>query len=226
MKVYKLTSQDMMTLNETLWGPGVTHTASGMGELCSAGWLHAYSSPLLALFLNPIHANIKNPRMWEAEGSGNMKDDRGLKMGFSSLTTIREIPILEPTVTQQIAFGILCALKVYHDPAFVKWAESWLSGEDRSANAADAARATVAADAAYAPARAATNAAYAAAAYAAAAYAAAAYAPARAATNAVDAAVDAAYAAYAADYAVHAAAVDAAVDDIDLIAIAEEAMGY
>ena len=226
MKVYKLTDQDNMTMNKTLWGPGVTHTASGEGELCSSGWLHAYSHPLIAAFMNPIHANITNPRLWEAEGSGFEKDDRGLKMGFQELKTIREIPMPEPTTTQRVAFGILYTMKVCHNSAFVEWANGWLSGEDRSAHAASAAYAGVSAAR---DARAAAYAAYAGSAARAGAYAAsavadaAAYAAAAAAyaADAVDAAsVDAAWAARAVVYAADAA------DDIDLIAIAEEAMGY
>ena len=57
-KLYKLTDQNHQTRNNTKWGAGVTHTASGQGDLCTAGWLHAYTSPLLAVLLNPIHANI------------------------------------------------------------------------------------------------------------------------------------------------------------------------
>ena len=40
---------------------------------------------------------------------------------------------------QQKAFCILCALKVYQEENFVKWANKWLTGEDRSSNSAGAA---------------------------------------------------------------------------------------
>lgn len=41
MKLYKLTDSHGRTYNDTQWGPGVTHEASGEGELCGPGWLHA-----------------------------------------------------------------------------------------------------------------------------------------------------------------------------------------
>ena len=69
MTLYKLTTQDGVTRkgehNETKWGDGVEHTASGEGDLCGPGWLHAYEDPLVAAFMNPAHANITNPReLW------------------------------------------------------------------------------------------------------------------------------------------------------------------
>jgi len=199
-------------MKKTLWGEGISHTASGEGELCSAaGWLHAYSHPLLAVLLNPIHANIKNPKLWEAYGSGLKKSDHGLKLGFTKLTTKKEIALPVITDTQKIAFAILCALEVCKEPRFVTWANNWLSGKDRTADAA-----------AYAVANAAANATYAAINAARAAYYAAYYV------------VDAAY--YAADAARYAAkdyynvyiatAANNVNNDIDLIKLAKKAMKY
>jgi hypothetical protein len=67
MILYKLTDKDGYTrrgrTGETLWGPGVSHTATGdEAELCTDGVIHAYTDPWLGLFLNPIHANIDHPR--------------------------------------------------------------------------------------------------------------------------------------------------------------------
>ena len=42
-------------------------------------------------------------------------------------------------INQKIAFGILCALEVYKDEKFRTWADSWLSGSDRSYDAAKSA---------------------------------------------------------------------------------------
>jgi DNA-binding sugar fermentation-stimulating protein len=40
----------------------------------------------------------------------------------------------------RIAFGVYCALKVYHEPKFRVWAMRWLNGKDRTrASAASAA---------------------------------------------------------------------------------------
>ncbi|KKL58315.1 hypothetical protein LCGC14_2226540, partial [marine sediment metagenome] len=59
--LYKLTDSNDQTYGKTQWGPGIEHAASGKGPLCTEGWLHAYTDPLLAVLLNPIHGNYKDP---------------------------------------------------------------------------------------------------------------------------------------------------------------------
>lgn len=192
-KLYKLTNANGQTRNNTQWGKGMTHSGTGEGELCSEGWIHAYTHPLLAVLFNPIHAKFETPRLWEARGFGKKKSD-GLKVGFQSLTTVKEIPLPKITTTQKVAFAILVAKKVYKDAKWNEWADKWLSGENRTADdAANAAYAAYAADAAASAARAADAAYYAAyyatyaAAYAAANAARAANAAARAAAHAAEA---------------------------------------
>ena len=69
MKLYKLTDEHNKTHGGTEWGKGVTHRAKGGGkELCTQDVIHAYKHPLLAILLNPIHANFGKVRLWEAEG--------------------------------------------------------------------------------------------------------------------------------------------------------------
>jgi hypothetical protein len=136
-KLYKLTDQRGQTQNNTQWGPGVSHSGTGIGELCGPGYIHAYTSAELALFLNPGHANFHEPRLWEAEGEIAL-NDCGLKVGCITLTTIRELPVTMPTKTQCITFGILCAMEVYNEPDWRTWAQNWLNGTDRSAASAEA----------------------------------------------------------------------------------------
>lgn len=221
-RLYKLTDRDGKTRagthNETQWGENVTHTASGRGrELCTSDVIHAYEHPLVAAVMNPAHANLSDPVLWEATGEVVARDG-ALKCGVKTLTTLRRIPLPVLTTEQRVRIAIRCALDVYTAPAFVIWARGWLDGADRSRDAARAA----AADAARAAA-AACAAAYADA-YAAAAAAEAAYA----ADDAADAA-DAAYAAAAA--AAARAAADAAraaragvAAAFDLVAIIQESI--
>jgi hypothetical protein len=143
VKLYKLTDKDGYTRrgqsNALLWAVCVTHTAKGKGtQLCTDGVIHAYLSPELALFLNPIHAAISQPRLWEAEGAV-VAEEGQLIVGVKSLTVLCEITAVQPTTEQRVKFAILCALSVYKDTAFSEWAENWLSGKDRSAEAAWAA---------------------------------------------------------------------------------------
>ena len=153
MRLYKLTDENAQTHGGCQWGEGVTHSGTGEGEMCGPGWVHAYTDPLLAVLLNPIHANFAHPRLWEAEGDV-AKTDHGLKVGCRSLTTIREIPLPEVSIEQRVRFAVLCAQRVCDDPAWTTWADRWLSGEARSEDterAADAAAwAAWAADAAWA----------------------------------------------------------------------------
>jgi hypothetical protein len=196
---YKLTDSNMQTRNGYQWKIGELKEVSGTGDLCTGGWLHFYSGPLLAILLNPIHADLKNPRLFRAEVSGKFKDDSGLKQGWSKAKLVKELKIPEITANAAAAFAILCSLKVYKEKSYVKWAKNWLLGKDRTY-------------AAYAAANAATDAAAAATDAAAAAYAdtAAAYADTAAA--------------YAADTAAHAA--DAAAEPLNLIKIVKRALEY
>ena len=201
MKAYKLTDKNNRTKNDTQWGLNVSHTVTGTNEnLCSDGWIHFYTEPLMAVLMNPIHAKFIKPKLWEAEASGEMSHEL-LKSGCKTLTTIKEIPLPKVSRIQRIAFVILCAKEVCKDEKWNSWADKWLSGEDRSKEtAAAAANAAAGVAAGYAAFHAAFHAAYAA---ANAAYAAA---------NAADVA------------AVYAAANAAA--KVNFIEIAKKAMTY
>ena len=155
---YKLVSQTMETRN-TQWKVGEKVTAKGdSNELCTDGVLHQYASPLMAVFFNPVHADIKNPRLFRVECSPIVADD-GTKQGVKEQTLVEELPLPIITPEQHTTIAIKCALEIYKEPSFVAWAHEWLSGKNRSKEAADAA--ADAADAARA-ARAARAAAYAA----------------------------------------------------------------
>ena len=136
MIVYKLTKQNLQTYGGYQWKPGITRETDGRGNLCGPGWLHYYHDPLLAVLLNPIHANIDTPIMWEAEAEGLHRDDNGLKGGCTRLTLIRQIDPPQITTEQRIRFGILCAKAVCDSPEWNAWADRWLDGSDRSVETA------------------------------------------------------------------------------------------
>jgi hypothetical protein len=218
VKLYKLTDENGNTKNNMHWDIGTMHEVSGAPKLCSSTVIHAYTSPLLAVFMNPAYGAFSNPLAFEAEGEVLVSD--GTKVGVQKLTIQRScVELPKVSQTQFVAFGILCALEVCISPSFVSWANKWLSGVDRSKAAA------------YAAYDAACAAAYDAAADAAvyAASAASAASAAYAAYDAYDAAADAARAAYAA----YAAAADAAravaasaAASIDFQRLAEKALTY
>ena len=138
MTLCKLTNEYNKTYNDTQWGEGVTHVTSGECELCGSGWIHYYDSPLVAVLLNPIHANFIYPHLWSIKINGEIKKGHDSKFGTTSLTTIERIPLPEINPTQKIIFGILCAFEVYHDEEFKAWGERWIDGTDRSVEAAEA----------------------------------------------------------------------------------------
>ena len=140
MKVYKLTDQNMRTYGGFQWELGVKpEPRNGKGDLCGPGWFHCYSHPLLAVLFNPIHADISNPRLFEATAVGKSKHDNGMKSGYVSLKLTKEIPVPEITLTQKVAFSILVSKLIYKDSKYNKWADNWLSGHDRSAESATSA---------------------------------------------------------------------------------------
>ena len=139
--IYKLTDQKMQTHGGYQWVLNEQREVSGTGELCTGGWLHAYSHPLLAMLLNSLHANFQNPRLFKAHGGGKTKRDGQLKLGVTKLTLIEEMPLPEISTEMRVKFAILCAQKVIgkHCPEWSAWAKKWLAGTDRSERAAYAA---------------------------------------------------------------------------------------
>jgi len=145
MITVKLTDEKCQTYGRMQWGPNVTHeVAEWTSELCSAGVIHYYEGETeqqalaLAILMNPIHGGFSPARAWECEVGGPFVTDR-TKSGCASLTTIREIAVPEVTVEQLVEAVLRVVLCVYDEPGWVAWAEKWLSGEDRSADAAAAA---------------------------------------------------------------------------------------
>jgi len=132
-KCFKLTRPDRTTYNGYRWATLRWHETSGEGGLCGLGWLHAYTDPLLAVLLNPIHANLHKFVLWEARGAGERKDDRGLKVGYSRMRLIKKLPVPMITLEQMVRFAVFCSLEVYNEQPYVAWANQWLQERaDRS----------------------------------------------------------------------------------------------
>ena len=152
---YKLTDQDMQTHQGFQWVLNKKQTIDIPGNhLCSDEVFHFYDSPEMAVLMNPIHANIKNPRLFKV--SCNQVSHDGTKGGSKWMVLKQEIALPVFTTNQKVAFAIYCSLSYYKEKSFVSWAENWLSGKDRSARATAAAydAADAAYNAAYAAARA------------------------------------------------------------------------
>ena len=154
MKLYKLTDEQGRTRagedNELTWAVGVAHKTAGTGtRLCTADVIHAYEHPLIAVLMNPVHADFDPARMrlFVAEGEIVAREGQ-LKCGVHALKIVEEIAVPTLTTEQRVKFAILCAKLVCKDAAWNAWADKWLSSEDRSAWAEEAAWAAWAAEAA------------------------------------------------------------------------------
>jgi len=137
MKIaYKLIGSEMKTHKGFQWELGKWYETTGEGGLCSPGWLHFYNDPLVGMFMNPIHANIKNPRLFRAEVKGKFLDDHGLKCGYTKARLVEELTVPQISPVQRVRFAIFCVKEVYKEKKWNKWADNWLSGKDRTTNAA------------------------------------------------------------------------------------------
>ncbi|MFQ5495668.1 MAG: hypothetical protein ACE5EX_09850, partial [Phycisphaerae bacterium] len=149
-------------MGETLWLPGEWHEAKGLADqgLCTDGWLHFYADPLLAVFHAPWHGQPEygRYRLWECEVDGEVRHDGLIKSGARRLRVVREIGVPVVTTINCVAYSVLCAMSVCDAPGWVRWAERWLSGVDRTHDAARAAAWDPARDAAWAAAGAAAQA--------------------------------------------------------------------
>src|SRR3990167_243694 len=144
--LYKITRLDLTTYGGFQYTPKAwTPTLTGRGDICGSGWYNAYTHPGLALLLNPIHGNYSMPfRLWRAEGVIGI-NDHGLKVGITRLRLVQELQMPTITTESRVSFALLAALAVYPtSAAFTQWAESWLSGADRTEAAASEASAAAA----------------------------------------------------------------------------------
>jgi hypothetical protein len=206
--LYKLTDEFGNTKNQTHWAEGTRHEIAkelrdSTQPLCSKHYYHAYENPLVAVFMNPSHANFRNPILWRATGWVSKRNGQ-LKCGCFTLRTLQQIPLPVLTTNQRVRVAIQCALKEPQTESFKSWAKNWLSGVDRTFKTVTATQA-------------------------AAIYAA--HAAVYAAAYATQAAADAAAAADAVDAAVYATHADAAVANavvyaapLNLIAIIKRAI--
>lgn len=145
----KLTDQNMKSYGGFQWKLGVpVPPLSGEGRLCSEVFYHFYDDLLVGLFMNPIHADIKNLRAFEAKVSGKSENDNNSKCGYTEATLTKELEVPKITLNQRVAFAIFCSLEVYKEEKYVVWAKSWLNGNDRTKEATAAATWAWAAEAA------------------------------------------------------------------------------
>jgi len=144
--LYKLTDKNGMSglyySNPLQWSEGVEHEITPSlrdksQALCSSSYIHAYENPLVAVFMNPVHARFKQPILWKATGQV-VKRDRKLKCGCFSLRVHEKLELPVISTTQRVKIAIYCSLVHETSEQYKNWATKWLSGEDRTKDSAAA----------------------------------------------------------------------------------------
>ncbi len=132
MKCYKILNGAMESFNGCKWYLGKWKKADKLGVFCSPGGFHGYEHPLLAMLHNPVHARIDDPRLFEAEAGGKIARDGEMKLKAQRMRVVLEIRVPTISIAQRVDYGVRCAKAVYSDPKWTCWADSWLSGADKS----------------------------------------------------------------------------------------------
>ncbi len=134
MRKYILTDPQGMAANGKRVAVGkVTHSIGAPNDIYSQVAKLCADSPLLAVLQNPTYRpdaghHLFQIDQWEVSVTGDKP---------RAYTVIKELPPpQEISLLQRLAFAILALVEVYREPAYLKWADNWLSGADRSANAA------------------------------------------------------------------------------------------
>lgn len=89
-----------------------------------------YTSPLLAVFFNPVYEQYPNLKIHECSGVNG--ETYGLRNSWTELVIHQEIPVVKPTLEQFLTFGIVCSLTVNNHQLFTTWALNWLKNIDRT----------------------------------------------------------------------------------------------
>jgi len=90
------------------------------------------ASPLVAIMLNPWHAQLENPKMLELHFTSIAIDSSHPTIRMN----VREVEVPEITTDQKIIFALLTISEIYKNDQFNRWASAWISGSDRSAESA------------------------------------------------------------------------------------------
>lgn len=102
------------------------------GEIVSRNIWECADSPLLAVMINPLHAEFVRPRLFELRGDF---DDKKI-----NLQRVREVAVPEVSPEQKLVFAMYCIRSLAPEHIFAAWSERWLANIDRSVTGAQLAR--------------------------------------------------------------------------------------
>lgn len=90
------------------------------------------TSPLVAIMLNPWHAQLGKPKMLEMQFTTVAVDSSAPTISMD----VREVDVPETTTDQKIIFALMVISEVYGNKQFNQWAAKWINGSDRGAQSA------------------------------------------------------------------------------------------
>ncbi|MFV1997071.1 MAG: hypothetical protein ACC641_03575 [Acidiferrobacterales bacterium] len=81
-------------------------------------------TPLLAIMINPLHAECVRPRLFEIRGE--------FGQGQNTIHRVGEVILPDVSPEQKLAFAMYCVRSIVPEHAFGAWVERWLANIDRS----------------------------------------------------------------------------------------------
>lgn len=127
----------MRSLYNTVWEIGVPNKLPNKKNLKvgEAGLFHFFCHPILAgMYKEGGGCRYRN-QLYRVVPEGVILHG-WIYSGSTKLTVVEELEHVEVNEDQRQAFIILCLMEVYKEANFVRWANGWLSDEDRSSHAA------------------------------------------------------------------------------------------
>lgn len=119
---------------ETLWQVGEIVAPTGDGTRpCGPGVLHGYVLPEVAVLVNPIHADFgRDMRLFRVLSNQPWQTDGVKRWTAGRCMVAEELPVPAFSTEERVAWAIILA----PHPSTREWAIRWLSGVDRTEEAA------------------------------------------------------------------------------------------
>ncbi|MEE8481990.1 MAG: hypothetical protein V3S12_01425 [Acidiferrobacterales bacterium] len=133
MAKYILADSDNRTRRgDYIFPSGSSFSSQSSSNIVSENASEIAATPLVAIMLNPWHAQLDNPKMLKMHFTTELDDTNDPIFR----TNVCEVPMPEATTDQKIIFALLVIKQVYKNTEFNQWAEKWITGSDRGAASA------------------------------------------------------------------------------------------
>jgi len=124
MRKYLLTDLNGKTRRGTTIETNRKNGKRQHGDIVSQNVWECADTSLLAIMINPLHAECVRPRLFEIRGE--FKQDR------NTVHRVGEIVLPDVSPEQKLAFAMYCVRSLVPDHTFGAWVERWLANIDRS----------------------------------------------------------------------------------------------